>query len=110
MVVVKASEGSADHAVAEVAGMVECGDSARELLPDPEVASAPCDLVAEIQEARRPAADSPFAGRRRGPDVSVDVAGEVETALWRRGDVKREFYPSHGSGCDQTPEVHLQSA
>jgi hypothetical protein len=44
------------------------------------------DLVARFDETRRPSADGAFSGVSERTDVEVDVAGEVEDALDRRGD------------------------
>jgi hypothetical protein len=49
LVVIESREGSTDHAVAEMLRSIVRRDSARELLPDAEMACPPRNLVAELE-------------------------------------------------------------
>ena len=100
VIVVKPSEGTADHTVAKMSRALARRDSAREFLPDAEGTGAPGNLIAETQEPCGPATDGALAGGRRGPNVRVDATSEIEAPRRRGSDQKREFYPSHGSCCN----------
>ena len=52
MIVVKPSERSSNHAVAEVVRPVELSDSASKLLPYPEMPGAPRNFFSELEETR----------------------------------------------------------
>ena len=83
VVVLHPCERAGEHRVLEGVGRIELRDVAGESLADTEVASLPCHLVAEPEEAGRTAVE------RDCQLAEVDVTQDVD--LYRAGQVEAEF-------------------
>lgn len=82
MVVHEAPERSALHRVLEVVRAIEGRDLRREVLHDAEMTCAPRDLLAQLDQPRRPAGDGSLTGVRQRPEMEVQIPRGIE-ALFR---------------------------
>lgn len=105
VIVIEATENSADLRIPEMPGPVERGDSRRELLPEAEVRCLPGYLLAKVDQPRRNPCNSSFIRTDGGLDMQVDVPRQIEAQLdWSiypggdlnygyRRDIKRSDRP-----------------
>src|SRR5258708_7180847 len=100
MVVLKAPERSADHDVAEMIRAVHHRDSAGEPLDKAEVDGLPSNHFAFLDEPRGSPRDRPLLVLGLADLMDVDVAGQVEDQLNRRGYLDAELNPRHGTIAD----------